>query len=99
MLIINKRPKIGSYLLGASNDLDSAALSLAQEWAFVPVIKTIKNKSGKVRLKGQSYYSDGVNKSGTDPSVILRALKDGRSAIELIKADLKLYGGASYVTK
>ncbi len=37
LLLGGKRPKLASYLRGASDDLDGAQIELAQEWASIPM--------------------------------------------------------------
>ena len=50
-LAIKARPKLAKFLSGESNDIDSAMLDLAKEWASFPV------PSGE--KAGESYYGDG----------------------------------------
>ena len=81
MLLFNKRPTIGSYLIGNHNKEIRAGQSLAREWAYAPLQYA---EAGQQR--GQSRYGgDGVNKHGTTPEAIIRDLNAGRDAIELIK--------------
>ena len=92
MLLFNKRPTIGSFLIGKHNKEIQAGQSLAREWAYAPLQYA---EAGQQR--GQSRYGgDGVNKHGTTPETIVRDLKAGRDAIELIKDQLVLYGGVPY---
>ena len=54
-LAMKKRPKLGAFLSGESDDIESAMIDLAKEWASFPV------PSGE--KKGKSYYG-GANKAG-----------------------------------
>jgi len=92
VLLFNKRPKIGSYLIGTSNNATEAGQALAREWAYAPLQYA---EAGQRR--GQSRYGgDGVNKHGTTPEAIIRDLNAGRDAIALIKDQLILYGGTPF---
>jgi hypothetical protein len=93
VLLFNKRPKIGSYLIGRSNNAREAGQALAREWAYAPLQYA---EAGQKR--GQSRYgADGVNKAAKiSPEEIIRLLNEGRAAIELIKNQLILYGGTPY---
>lgn len=55
------------------------AVRLAQEWASIPVLNTVKGAHRTV-ARGQSYYSgDALNKSTVTPEALERALKLARA--------------------
>lgn len=85
ILIMNKRPIIGNYLLGKHDNAVEAGQNWAMEWAYAPSQYNFTRGEGKnaVYIKaGESYYSGvGGNKSGTTPQAIRTQLKAGRNAM------------------
>lgn len=90
VLIIDKRPEMGNYLLGYGVDAEaqlSAAQAWAREWAYAPTQIDLKaNANGTYPkydiARGDSYYSGvGGNRSGTSPEEIITALEQGFNAL------------------
>lgn len=62
-LIGEKRPAVGDFLQGGDTSLDSAMLSLAKEFASIPVPYDVV-RNGRTIKAGQSYYAGkGGNKA------------------------------------
>lgn len=78
-LINEKRPAVGAYLSGADVPIDEAMLSLAKEFASVPVpFDTVDPRGRRVRA-GQSYYHHyGGNRAGHSVEETRNILKQGR---------------------
>jgi hypothetical protein len=78
-LINEKRPAVGAYLSGADVPIDEAMLSLAKEFASVPVpFDTVDSRGRRVRA-GQSYYHHfGGNRAGHSVEETRNILKQGR---------------------
>ena len=90
ILIMNKRPVMGNYLLGKHKNIIEAGQNWAYEWAYAPSQYDTKRRVKKgpppqyigVPM-GASYYTDsGGNRAGTDPSTIRSELKAGRTAMQ-----------------
>ena len=73
-----RRPAVGAYIKGQSNDLDKALLQLAQEWASFPIPYDI-TRNGKTYKKGESYYG-GANKAHVSLAEAKQALQESRQA-------------------
>jgi uncharacterized protein YcbK (DUF882 family) len=74
-----KRPKLQKYLSGQSEDIESAQLDLAKEFASVGVPYDIKNDKGRLIKKGESYYSGTAgNKASITPEQSRQALIEER---------------------
>jgi len=90
-LALIKRPALGKYLLGASDNEVLALDQAAAEWASLPIY-TPGGKSGAC-LKGQSYYcDDGTNAAHHhlgDVLVALRATKAAMAASTEVQNVLK----------
>lgn len=82
-LIKGKRPKLGAYLNGESDDRDAALLDLAMEWASIPVAKDTK-RNNKTYFKGKSYHGGGNKAHHTVEEV--EAALDAISRPKVIKA-------------
>jgi len=72
-LAMKKRPALGAYLRGESDDIDAAMLGLAKEWASFPVPSGDK--------KGQSYYG-GANKASHGVKETQQMLIDARKNMQ-----------------
>lgn len=75
-IITKKRPKIGDYLSGKSNDLKGAQLAMAQEWRSVADPNT-----------GMAYNGDGkgsVNKASISSTQVASTLNSMRGGTALI---------------
>lgn len=70
-LLFEKRPALGAYIKGESNDMNSALLEAAKEWASLPVPSGSK--------KGKSYYGKG-NKAQHTLEQTIKALTTARTA-------------------
>ena len=75
-LMKKKRPKLGAYLDGESDDRDAALLELSKEWASIPVAKDTK-VGNKIIRKGNSYYGNG-NKAQHSVEQVEQALDSAR---------------------
>ena len=97
VLIFDKRPKMGSYLLGEHNNVVAAGQHWAYEWAYAPSHYSINAGAHgdgtypKVDIQpGMSYYSGtGGNKVGTSTEEIIKVLKEGRKAVAGILSDIQ----------
>lgn len=70
-LLFEKRPALGAYIKGESNDMNKALLEAAKEWASLPVPSGSK--------KGKSYYGKG-NKAQHTLEETISALTKARTA-------------------
>ena len=70
-LLFEKRPALGAYIKGESNDMNKALLEAAKEWASLPVPSGSK--------KGKSYYGKG-NKAQHTLEETIKALTEARTA-------------------
>ena len=70
-LLFEKRPALGAYIKGESNDMNKALLEAAKEWASLPVPSGSK--------KGKSYYGEG-NKAQHTLEETISALTKARTA-------------------
>ena len=70
LLLGSKRPKLAAYLKGENNDLDTAQIELAKEWASVPT------------PSGRGYY-DGFagNRANQKVAEVRKALRHARNAL------------------
>jgi type VI secretion system secreted protein VgrG len=82
-LINEKRPAVGAYLSGADVPIDEAMLSLAKEFASVPVpFDTVDSRGRRVRA-GQSYYHHfGGNRAGHSVEETRNILMQGREQFD-----------------
>lgn len=95
-LALEKQPAIKEYIK-TGKGFDKAALAAAREWASIPVLQThqVREKGKVVRVvkRGQSYYSNGIDKAqhsaeafekefGRLPILFQEALKKGMSEKE-----------------
>ena len=82
ILVMNKRPVLGNYLLGKHDNIIEAGQNWAYEWAYAP--SQYETRNGDVFIPvGASYYSDvGGNKAGTTPQEIRRQLREGKEAMK-----------------
>lgn len=78
-LINEKRPAVGAFLSGADVPIDEAMMSLAKEFASVPVpFDTVDPRGRRVRA-GQSYYHHyGGNRAGHSVEETRNILMQGR---------------------
>lgn len=67
-LLTMKRPEIGAYLNGKSDDLHAAVKGVAKEWASVKDPDT-----------GRTHYDDGHNRATVSSDAIAEALKAARA--------------------
>lgn len=67
-LIFQKRPALGAYIRGESNDIEAAHKAMAMEWASVPM------------PNGRSYYSKDKVHRGHTPAMVKAALRGARAA-------------------
>jgi len=73
-LLLMKRPKLGSYLLGLHNNECEAGQDVAREWASFPV----QYAEGPVK-RGQSRYAGTANnRSGHPPEEVIEKLRAAR---------------------
>lgn len=70
-LLFEKRPALGAYIKGESDDINKALLEAAKEWASLPVPSGSK--------KGKSYYGKG-NKAQHTLDETINALNEARNA-------------------
>lgn len=70
-LLFEKRPELGAYIRGESNDMNAALLEAAKEWASLPVPSGSK--------KGKSYHGKG-NKAQHTLEETIKALTAARTA-------------------
>ena len=70
-LLFKKRPALGAYIKGESNDMNTALLEAAKEWASLPVPTGSK--------KGKSYHGSG-NKAQHTLEETIKALTAARTA-------------------
>lgn len=70
-LLFKKRPALGAYIKGESNDMNTALLEAAKEWASLPVPTGSK--------KGKSYHGSG-NKAQHTLEETIKALTEARTA-------------------
>ena len=88
VLIIDKRPKMGEYLLGEINEVEIAGQHWAYEWAYAPshfqISKGANGAFPKVNINpGMSYYSGAAgNRSGTTTTEIIKTLEEGRTQLQ-----------------
>jgi hypothetical protein len=90
ILIMNKRPVMGNYLLGKHNNITEAGQNWAYEWAYAPsqydTRRLIKEGPPEVYIgvpQGASYYTNsGGNRAGDTPQNIRAQLKAGRTAMQ-----------------
>ena len=81
ILLMNKRPVLGNYLLGKHDNVVEAGQNWAYEWAYAPSQYDTKRDEVSIPA-GASYYSDvGGNKAGTTPQEIRRQLREGKEAM------------------
>jgi hypothetical protein len=78
-LINEKRPAVGAFLSGADVPIDEAMMSLAREFASVPVpYDTVDTRGRRVRA-GQSFYHHfGGNRAGHSVQETRNMLLQGR---------------------
>jgi hypothetical protein len=69
--LMKKQPEVYEYIAGVSDNLESAVLGMAQEFASVGIPRDIAGKT-----KGSSYYSD--NKASISPDTVARQLSQQR---------------------
>jgi len=95
VLILDKRPKMGQYLLGENDDATTAGQHWAYEWAYAPSHYSISQGANgrypKVDITpGMSYYSGAAgNKSGTTTTEIIKELQSGRTALDAISSEIE----------
>ena len=70
-LLFKKRPALGAYIRGESNDMNKALVEAAKEWASLPMPTGSK--------KGKSYYGKG-NKAQHSLEETIKALTAARTA-------------------
>lgn len=89
ILVMNKRPVMGNYILGKHDNVVQAGQNWAYEWAYAP--SQYDTKRGKVFVPaGNSYYSGtGGNRAGTAPSTIRSELQKARAAVEPFRDKIK----------
>tara|TARA_B110000259_G_scaffold182643_1_gene226581 strand:- start:869 stop:1894 length:1026 start_codon:yes stop_codon:yes gene_type:complete len=92
-LIKGKRPNLGDYLNGESDDRDAALLDLAMEWASIPVAKDTK-RNNKTYFKGKSYHGGGNKAHHTVEEV--EAALDAISRPKVIKDKEPATRGAAF---
>jgi hypothetical protein len=82
-LINEKRPAVGAFLSGADVPVDEAMMSLAKEFASVPVpFDTVDPRGRRVRA-GQSYYHHyGGNRAGHSIEETRNILMQGREQFD-----------------
>lgn len=79
-LITRKRPAIMAYIENRG-DYRKCRLSLAREWASLPVLPGTTLHNGKIAAGGESYYAgDGRNKAHITDQEISEALEATKSA-------------------
>lgn len=73
--LFKKRPAIKAYFEGRGS-IESAQLALAQEFASIPVARTVVNDKGTTIQPGESYYKDrGGNRASHTVAEVQRALQ------------------------
>jgi hypothetical protein len=82
-LINEKRPAVGAFLSGADIPVDEAMMSLAKEFASVPVpYDTVDTRGRRVRA-GQSFYHHfGGNRAGHSVEETRNILRQGREQFD-----------------
>jgi hypothetical protein len=82
-LINEKRPAVGAFLSGADVPIDEAMMSLAKEFASVPVpYDTVDTRGRRVRA-GQSFYHHfGGNRAGHSVEETRNILMQGREQFD-----------------
>lgn len=82
-LINEKRPAVGAFLSGADVPIDEAMMSLAKEFASVPVpYDTVDTRGRRVRA-GQSFYHHfGGNRAGHSVQETRNILMQGREQFD-----------------
>ena len=85
-LIKKKGPAIYNYIIGKDNNINTAILAGAKEWAAIGVPHDMTLKSGKQLKKGQSYYSGKQgNKASVTPEEFGAGLKQQRERYAKLK--------------
>ena len=88
-LAFTKRPELGNYLTGKSNDLNAAGNAAAREWASLPVFTDLVTKVGKKTYHakaGSTAYTDGVNKASHSIADTKRVTESARATYLALKA-------------
>ena len=84
-LAITKRPSLGAYLMGKSNNLNKAGNDLSFEWAFAPLLQDYRTRKGLFK-RGQSIYQGDKAGNKTNPKYV----KTLERALQSQKYDLVL---------
>lgn len=88
-LIMRKRPKIGKFITGDSDDLEGAAYAAALEWASI----------GAAKYGDKSVYNkDGVNKAFITSAQIKGALIKARNEYMASRGETKFVDSNNYST-
>ena len=73
-LLLMKRPKLGSYLLGLHNNECEAGQDIAREWASFPV----QYAEGPAKRGQSRYVGSANNRSGHPPEEVIEKLRAAR---------------------
>ena len=84
-LAITKRPSLGAYLMGRSDNLNKAGNDLSFEWAFAPLLEEYRTRKGLFK-RGQSIYQGDKAGNKTNPKYV----KTLERALQSQKYDLVL---------
>ena len=94
-LLLMKRPVLGRYLLGMTNDVCLAAQHMALEWASIPVQYTYKEcgRGYSAYCKGGANATEPLSRS---PEEIIQILETARNTIRQNSAAQELIAAKGY---
>jgi len=95
-LLLKKRPKLGKYLLGISNDECGAAQSAALEWASLPLQYA---RSNGCQRGYSAYCVGGANATGKlsrSPEEVISVLRSARSKVLQNSSSRQLIASKGY---
>jgi hypothetical protein len=95
-LLLKKRPVLGRYLLGMSNDVCLAAQKAALEWASLPLQYARDNgcqRGYSAYCKGGANATEPLSRS---PDEVVQILKQAREAVRQNSVAVKMLGDKGY---